>query len=369
MNSFFNRELSWLAFNRRVLQEAEDRSVPLLQRLRFLGIYSNNNDEFIKVRLAKLIRMAQNGKTKKVILPGGYTPQELISRIDQEISAGQRKFTEIYERVLGEMEREGIYIIDERRLNEEQERFCRKYFLEVVSRRVVPLFLNKTVQLPFLPDNGVYFAVCMESRQYRKDRFAILQVPVSNTCPRFVTLPSQSGRHEVIFLDDIIRLCLNDIFFMFPHTRIQAFMFKFIRDASLSLDNGMHKSLLEKMEEGLEQRMRGKPVRLIYDQDMPDALTQLLVSKLKLKEGEIEPGRRYHMLRDLVKFPVIRPELEVKHTCGFPSGLARTCLPLAGSVRPRLPGCWRPCKALDILWKHMAFPGSGHARPAPCAML
>lgn len=314
MDSFYNRELSWLAFNRRVLQEAEDSSVPLLQRLRFLGIYSNNNDEFIKVRLAKLIRMTRNGKTRKILLPGGYTAQELISLIDLDISAGQRKFTEIYERVLEEMAREGIHVIDEMSLDEGQARFCRKYFLDVVSRRVVPLFLSKGVRLPFLPDNGIYFAACMDSGEGRKRRFAILQVPVDRSCPRFVTLPSKKGRHDVILLDDIIRLCLDDIFFMFTYKRVQAFMFKLVRDASLSLDTGFDKSLLEKMEEGLEQRMRGSPVRLIYDREMPDDLTKLLVSKFKLKDGEIEPGRRYHMLRDLMKFPVIRQNLEADHT-------------------------------------------------------
>ncbi|MDR3362414.1 MAG: polyphosphate kinase 1 [Desulfovibrio sp.] len=312
MDSFYNRELSWLAFNRRVLQEAGDCSVPLMQRLRFLGIYSNNNDEFIKVRLAKLVRMARNGKSKKTLLPGGYTAQELVSLIDLDISAGQRKFTELYVRVLEEMAQEGIHVIDETGLNEEQKLFCRKYFLDVVSRRVVPLFLYKTVRLPFLPDNGVYFAVCMESGEGHKRRFAILQVPVNSSCPRFVTLPSKKGRHDVIFLDDIIRLCLDDIFFMFTYERIRAFMFKLVRDASLSLDSGLDKSLLEKMEEGLEQRMRGKPVRFIYHREMPDDLTRLLVSKLKLKDDESEPGRRYHMLRDLMRFPVIRQDLESK---------------------------------------------------------
>ncbi len=260
MDTFYNRELSWLAFNRRVLQEAEDCSVPLMQRLRFLGIYSNNNDEFIKVRLAKLMHVARNGngngKAKKTLLTGGYTPQELISLIDRDISAGQRKFTEIYERILEEMAGEGIRVIDETGLDAEQTLFCRKYFLDAVSRRVVPLFLHKTVRLPFLPDNGVYFAVCMHSDSGRKKRFAVLQVPVNASCPRFVTLPSKNGRHDVILLDDIIRLCLGDIFFMFTYDRIQAFMFKLVRDAGLKLDNGLDKSLLEKMEEGLEQRLR-----------------------------------------------------------------------------------------------------------------
>ena len=314
MDSFYNRELSWLDFNRRVLQEAEDRTVPLMQRLRFLGIFSNNNDEFIKVRLARLLRQAKNTKTEKTPLPGGHTCDQLVTLIDKDINVGQQRFTKIYERILEEMAAEGIHVINETELNEEQTQFCRAYFLEVISRRIVPLFLNKNVQLPFLPDNGVYFAVCMESDKKKKNRYAILQVPVTTSCPRFVKLPSEKGRQDVILQDDIIRLCLGDIFFMFTYDRIQAFMFKLLRDASLNLESGFDKSLLEKMEEGLEQRLRGKPVRFIYDRQMPEELAQLLAVKLKLKKGEIEPGRRYHMLRDLMKFPVIRKELEANST-------------------------------------------------------
>ena len=313
MKNFFNRELSWLAFNRRVLQEAEDSSVPLMQRLRFLGIFSNNNDEFIKVRFAKLIRAAQNSRAKRAILPGGQSVEELIGSINLNINEGQLRFTEIYEWVLGEMEREGIHVTDELHLSEEQEQFCRSYFLEVVSRRVVPLFLNKSVSLPFLPDNGVYFAISMESDEGLKKRYAILQVPVNTSCPRFVKLPSRNRRHDVIFIDDIIRLCLRDIFFMFSYDHIHAYMFKLVRDASLSLESGLYKSLLEKMEDGLVQRMHGKPIRFIYDKEMPRELAKVLVSKLKLKEGAIEPGRKYHMLRDLIKFPVIHEDLEEAH--------------------------------------------------------
>ena len=312
MNSLYNRELSWMAFNRRVLQEAEDRSVPLMQRLRFLGIFSNNNDEFIRVRLARLLRQAQNPRAGMILQPGGYTCQELICLIDKDISAGQQRFTKIYENILGEMARAGIHVINEKGLNDQQVQFCRSYFLEVISRRIVPLFLNKRVMLPFLPDNGIYFAVCMEAGRTKKKRYAILQVPVTASCPRFVCLPSPEGRQDVILQDDIIRLCLDDIFFMFPHDRIQAFMFKLLRDASLNLDNDLDKSLLKKMEEGLEQRMRGKPVRFIFDREMPEELAQLLAAKLKLKKGEMEPGRRYHMLRDLMKFPVINKGLEVQ---------------------------------------------------------
>ncbi|MDR2695376.1 MAG: polyphosphate kinase 1 [Deltaproteobacteria bacterium] len=312
MDSLYNRELSWLAFNRRVLQEAEDPGVPLMQRLRFLGIYSNNNDEFIKVRFADLVRMAQSGKVKNAVLSGGYTPNELLRLVDHEVRAAQQLFTSIYKRILGEMADKGIHVLDETMLNWEQRQFCRRYFLDVVSPGIVPLFLRKTLQVPFLPDTEIYHAVCMQSGDARKTLYAILRIPVNNGCPRFIQLPSSADKQSIIFLDDIIRICLDDIFFMFNYERIRAFTFKLVRDASLSLDDDPYKSFLEKMEAGLEQRMRGKLVRLIYDQEMPEELLRTLISRLKLKQSTLEPGRRYHMMRDLMKFPVVRRDLEAR---------------------------------------------------------
>jgi len=315
---FYNRDLSWLAFNNRVLQEAEDSRVPLMQRLRFLGIYSSNNDEFIKVRLAGIMQLDRNAKTRKERLPGGYTPRELISVIHQDVSASQKKFTSIYRRILAAMAAEEIHVIDETKLDDEQKQFCRNYFIDVVSRRLVPLFLHKTLHLPFLPDSGIYFAVCLESGKTHKKRFAILQTPVNNSCPRFVRLPSKAGQHDIILLDDIIRLCLDDIFFMFNYKRAHAYMFKLLRDASLSLEIGPQKSIVEEMEKGLEERTRGRPVRFVYDMEMPEELVRTLVSRLKLKPEAVEPGRRYHMMRHLMSFPAIRPDLEVESTPPLP---------------------------------------------------
>ncbi|MDR1945785.1 MAG: polyphosphate kinase 1 [Desulfovibrio sp.] len=310
MDDFYNRELSWLAFNRRVLQEAGDKSVPLFQRLRFLGIYSNNNDEFVKVRVANLVRIEKDKREKNRILSGGYRAKDLLSTITGEIDEAQKKFSRIYEQILSEMAALGIHMVDETMLNGEQEQFCRTYFLETVSRRIIPLFLRKTVPIPFLPDHEIYLGVCMKSKKTSKNNFAILQIPVGNSCPRFIQLPSVDKRCDIIFQDDIIRLCLKDIFFMFSYDSIQAFTFKLIRDASLTLDDDLSKSLLEKMEKGLGRRLHGKPVRLIYDREMPDDLLRTLASKLKLKENELQAGGRYHMMRDLIMFPVLRRELE-----------------------------------------------------------
>jgi len=295
------------------MQEAEDPSVPLMQRLRFLGIHANNNDEFIKVRFANLIRLTQSSEAKNTVLSGGYKPHELLCLVDREVRTAQQTFTEVYKQILDEMANEAIHVLDETMLNEEQRQFCRDYFLDVVSPGIVPLLLRKTQQIPFLPDTEIYHAVCMESGDSRKTLFAILRIPVSKACPRFVQLPSSAGTHNIMFLDDIIRICLDDIFFIFNYKRIRAFTFKLVRDASLNLDDDPYKSFLEKMEEGLEQRVRGRLVRFIYDQEMPTDLLRTLVSKLKLKQIALEPGRSYHMMRDLMTFPVVRPDLEEKH--------------------------------------------------------
>mgnify|MGYP003818503657 FL=1 len=306
-----NRELSWLSFNERILQEARDHSTPLVQRLRFLGIFSSNQDEFIKVRVASLVRLTRSKSRIKPLLMGGLTPDEALQRVNNKAAAAQRAFRETYEEVLDALEHEGIRVRDETQLSEGQDAFCRGYFGDVVYPQLVPLILNKSARLPFLQDSQIYHAVKMESTGAPgKCRYAVLRIPVNAACPRFVEMPSSPGCHDIIFVDDIIRLCLNNIFFMFNYDRITAYTFKVMRDAELSLDDDVSKSLIEKMEEGLEHRLRGRPVRLIYDRAMPEDLLFLLASKLNLKPGELDPGARYHMMRSLMNFPRVRPDLE-----------------------------------------------------------
>lgn len=305
----YNRELSWLQFNDRVLQEAQDETVPLMQRLRFLGIFSNNQDEFIKVRMANLIRYnAYKGRyTPKIT--GEYTPEELLSEINNQMQDSQEIFRRTYDEIISEMESHGIFVVRETMLSEEQKQFCTNYFYSVVSVRLIPLIIRKSVEIPFLPDGKIYLAVKMTS--LKRSRYAILQVPVSQACPRFVVLPSIDGRTDVIFLDDIIRLFLDDIFFMFNYDSITAHTFKIVRDAELSLDDDVSKSLSEKMVKGISKRERGRPVRLIYDREIPEDLLDAISGKLGLKsEEQLAAGGRYHLMRDLMKFPKVRPELE-----------------------------------------------------------
>lgn len=309
MKDIYNRELSWLQFNDRVLQEAQDRSVPLMQRLRFLGIFSNNQDEFIKVRVANLIRYTELKGKNQLFMSGGYTPAELLPLVNTRVQISQEIFRETYSDILSEMESLGIFVVNESNLTEKQKEFCRDYFFSVVSVRLVPLMLRKSVEIPFLPDGKIYLAVKMSTA--KAERYAILQMPVSDVCPRFMVLPSEEGRKDVIFLDDIIRLFLDDIFFMFGYDTITAHTFKIVRDAVLALEDDVSKSLSEKMVNSISKRERGRPIRLIYDSQMPNDVLETISKKLGFKNDErLEAGGRYHLMRDLMKFPKVRPELE-----------------------------------------------------------
>lgn len=309
----YNRELSWISFNERVMQEAQDKSVPLLQRLRFLGIYSNNQDEFFKVRVANLERMMllRGARTKE--MQGGDTLEVLLGKIYDRLNGLQQTFERTYDEILAEMETHGIHIVDETRLTEAQASFCRDYFADKISPLLVPLLVRKSTKLPFLRDGHIYHAVRMSGPGPKQTpRYAVVEIPSTATLPRFIVLPpSAEGRTDIIFVDDIIRLCLDDVFFMFDYERIEAYAFKFMRDAEMSLDDDVNKSIIEKMEQGINKRKHGRPVRMVYDKAMPADLLETITAKLGLRAGDnVSPGGRYHLMRDLMKFPKVAPELE-----------------------------------------------------------
>lgn len=309
MKEIYNRELSWLQFNDRVLQEAQDKSVPLMQRLRFLGIFSNNQDEFIKVRVANLIRYTELKGKNMLLMSGGYSPSELLPLVNERVHISQAIFRRTYSEILSEMEEHGVFVVNESNLSEKQKEFCRDYFFSVISVRLVPLMLRKSIEIPFLPDGKIYLAVKMTNS--KTSRYAILQIPVSDACPRFIVLPSEEDRTNVIFLDDIIRLFLDDIFFMFSYDTITSHTFKIVRDAVLALDDDVSKSFSEKMINSISKRERGRPIRLIYDSLMPNDVLDTISRKLGFKSSEqLEAGGRYHLMRDLMKFPKVRPQLE-----------------------------------------------------------
>jgi polyphosphate kinase len=302
-----------LDFNDRVLQEAQDESVPLLQRLRFLGIFSNNQDEFIRVHLANIVRTCNIKAHKKdnagenagIIKPA----QQLLAKVNDRLSESQKLFEKIYNQILLEMETNSIYLVNEQQLDERERQFCRNYFSTVVAQRLVPLILRKNTEIPFLKDNSVYLAVKMITTK-GNNRYSIIQLPINEACPRFVLLPS-TDTMRVVFLDDIIRLCLDEIFFMFNYKDISAYTFRTLRDAYFSFDDDISKSLLEKMNTSLNKRLHGQPVKLIYDKEMPENMLEFIATKFKLaKDEDLSAGGRYHLLSDLMKFPRLRPDLE-----------------------------------------------------------
>ncbi|MDR1593114.1 MAG: polyphosphate kinase 1 [Prevotellaceae bacterium] len=308
-----NRALSWLDFNERVLQEAQDKSVPLIQRLRFLGIFSNNQDEFIRIHVANIVRTC-NIKTGKNQVDKDTDIREaakqLLTQVNSRVSESQKIFEQVYNEILSEMETHNIHIVNEQQLDERQKEFCRDYFSSVVAQRLVPLILKKNTEIPFLKDNSVYLAVKMITSK-ENNRYAIIQIPVNESCPRFVVLPAENGTTVIIFLDDIIRLCLDEIFFMFNYKSISAYTFRALRDAYFSFDDDISKSLVEKMNTGLNKRLHGQPVKLVYDRDMPADMLDFISTKFKLKENrDLSSGGRYHLLSDLMQFPKLRPDLE-----------------------------------------------------------
>lgn len=313
MNSLLNnRELSWLSFNRRVLQEAQDKRVPLIQRLRFLGIYSSNQDEFFKVRVANLERLGRAGKNRKLKFQGNFTLDELLHAINAEVENQRNIYDETYREILEEMEQRGIRVLDEKQLNEQERQFCRTYFATSVSRLLVPLMIRKNSKIPFLGDGRLYYAVKMKTYEPEgKNRYAILEIPRNKETPRFVVLPSAGGEVRIVFIDEIIRISLKEVFFMFDYDEITAYSFKFTRDAELSLDDDLSRNIIEKMEQALNSRKYGRPVRLVYDREMPEDVLEILRCKLGLKGKEsVSPGGRYHLMSDLTRFPEIDLSLE-----------------------------------------------------------
>lgn len=297
--SYFNRELSWLAFNERVLQEAMDEQTPLVERLRFLGIYSNNMDEFYRVRVANIQRMI-SVHNKKVDGFNG-TPKDLYHEIRAVVVRQQKQFEKTYQTIIDELEKHNIFHVNEKTVNQEQKKELKNYFLQNVIHDLVPIILEKSTPVQKVRDKAIYLAVKMEWDLKRKVRYALIEVP--NTVSRFYILNEKDKRY-VILLDDIIRLNLREIFPIFAFDTIDAYTFKFTRDAELNLDDDVSMSFIEKMEKSIKLRKKGEPVRVVYDLKMPEDLLSVILKSLNISRSiNLIPGGRYHNFKDFMKFP------------------------------------------------------------------
>ncbi|MDO7136210.1 polyphosphate kinase 1 [Algibacter lectus] len=299
-NSYINREISWLQFNARVLQEATCNNVPLIERLRFLGIFSNNLDEFFKVRYATVKRIVEAGKGGKNEL-GGIKAKELLDIITQIVIKQQTESLDILNDVKSKLEKEDIYIINETQIDESQEEFIRNYFIKTVSPALVTIILNDLVVLPNLKDSAAYLAVRMLMAGDHK-QFALIEIPKS--IDRFVELPKQGNKSYIILIDDLLRYCLRDIFNIFDYKTISAHMIKITRDGELDFDSDLSKSFIEKISDSVKHRQVGEPVRFVYDKTIHKETLQYLMSKMGIDDTDsIIPGGRYHNRRDYMGFP------------------------------------------------------------------
>jgi polyphosphate kinase len=306
---FINRDLSWLQFNARVLQEAKDPSVPLIERLRFLGIFSNNLDEFFKVRYATIKRIVEAGKLGRNEL-GGMAAKELQEEITQTVISQQQLSLDILGGIEKELGKEGIHIINEHQITEEQSVFITDYFLREVSPALVTIILTGLETFPALKDSAAYLAVRMvlntgnEETQDKDDRvnYALIEIP--KVIDRFVVLPEKNGQKYIILLDDLIRHCLGIIFSIFSYQEISAYMIKITRDAELDIDSDLSRSFLEKISKSVARRSSGDPVRFVYDRDIDPEMLAFLMEKMNIESTDsVIPGGRYHNRRDYMKFP------------------------------------------------------------------
>ncbi len=302
--NFINREISWLSFNERVLQEAEDQNTPLFERIRFIGIFSNNLDEFFRVRVATVRRMVDLGKDEENLL-GNYTPQELHDKIQQIVIDQQNKVQEIFKNILEELKEDNIFLITEKDLNHSQGVFVKKYFYDKVLPNLVPIMLSKKNKFPYLRDRSAYLAVRLSKKSEPGNvAYSLIRIP-GRSVPRFLVLPKMGRKKFVIMLDDVMRFCLSDLFFYFDYDIHMAYTLKITRDAELDIDDDISKSFMEKMSHSLKKRKTGKPVRLLYDREMPDDLREFIFKKMKINPENAIPGGRYHNHKDFMNFPEI----------------------------------------------------------------
>lgn len=296
-----NREISWLAFNGRVLQEAGDPSVPLVERLRFLGIFSNNLDEFFRVRVATLSRMSGLGKHAKAFI--GESPKKVLKEIGDIVVEQQSSFSKHYHEIVRGLRAENIHFVNETELSQQQSDFVHDYFDRSVRPNLIPILLREEVPFPYLKDASIYLAIKMTGLKDSPTQYAIVEVP-THILPRFLLVPSNGKRKNIMLLDDVIRHCLPQLFPIFQFRSLEAWTVKVTRDAELDIDDDISKSFYQKISKSVQQRKQGEPVRFIYDSQIPADLLSHIKNELNLDaDDNVIKSGRYHNFKDFIGFP------------------------------------------------------------------
>ena len=300
-NTYIERDVSWMYFNHRILQEAEKQNVPLLERLSFLGIYSNNLDEFFRVRVASLNRLVDNEnlseKNRKTIKKTLKT----VNRLNEEYSS---EYTKAIKRVFAQLEEHHIRLLKETQLNDEQKQFLKRLYYDKLNGSTNPIWLSAIDDLNTLEDNRIYLVVKKtHTDSEHKVKYAVIKVP-DRVYGRFISIPQSDGYDNIMYLDDVIRFCLPLIFIGTKSSTYEAYSFKFTKDAEMEVDNESDYGAMEKIALGVSSRKRGEPIRVIYDKDMPRDMQKRVFDRLNVRELDTSlAGGRYQNHRDLMSFP------------------------------------------------------------------
>jgi len=311
-NYSINRDISWMYFNRRILDEASDQANPLLERLSFLGIFSNNLDEFFQIRVATLRRMIELEDNMHPAVTNSSKILKKILKLNEQYTVD---FDAIFLDLYSELQKENIYIVNETQLTLEQEKFVENFYREELMNSLFPILVSRMSVEPKLNDKSIYMAVKISNTvkhdKNDKKEYALIEVPTGEFS-RFFVLPKEEEKNCIMFLEDVIRFCLPRIFAQLNHDRYEAYTIKFTRDAEMEFDNTAYQSLLEKVSKGVKSRKYGLPVRFVYDRDIPSDLLRYTKKLLKIDKNDVAVGgSRYHNLKDLMSFPKIkRPGLK-----------------------------------------------------------
>jgi len=298
---FLNREISWLYFNERVLQEAADETVPLIERIKFLSIFSSNLEEFYRVRVATMMRLSNlNDKTKELL---GFNPKKILNEIKNIVVRQERKFEQLFQATLiNELAQNRIFILNDTQLNVARGEFVREHFRDRILSNLVPIMVDLDKPFPELKDRYLYFFVRMKKKAGKKDeKYALIELPPN--LPRFLVLPETNGLKFIILAEDIIKYCLDDIFYIFKYDEMDAYSIQLTRDAELDIDKNVSEKFVEELKASLDKRKKGKPMRLLYDTEMPFDMLGVLVAKMKIEAESLIPGNRYHRFGDFIRFP------------------------------------------------------------------
>lgn len=328
--AFVERDLSWMYFNHRILQEAEKKEVPILERMSFLGIYSNNLDEFFRVRMASLNRLALS--KDKNIKADRERAKKTIKDINHLNACYNKEFEKAVDDITEELEAKGIRLLHETELNEEQQLFIRRLYLEKLNGSTNPIWLSQVKEIGATGDDGIFLAIKRmewhEDKKKPKVDYALIAMP-DKELGRFVRLPKSDGMENIMYLDDVIRYCLPMIFIGEGKATYEAYSFKFTKDAEMEMDNDLNSGVMQKVAKGVKSRKSGEPIRVIYDDSMPKELLKRIMSRLNIDTLDtIVSGGRYQNHKDLMAFPdcgrtdlkypkwtpILKPELETEQS-------------------------------------------------------